>query len=345
MVSEHAPDGGMREEQLPLVVAVDLGGTQMRAAVARGKTLYSRVSLLMGDDPTPERVLPRMYAAIEDALAHASIGIEQVAGIGIAAPGPLDYKTGVIYEPPNLPAWRGVPLGDLVAHRFGVPVHIENDAHSAGLGEYLFGAGRGCGDMVYMTISTGIGGGIISGGRIMEGASGTAGELGHMTIDWHGPRCNCGSVGCLEAMASGTAIARQADQAVRAGQGSDLLAYMRGQAVQSGGDVPITARHVAQAAAAGVVTARSIINRAAEALGVGLVNVIHAINPEMIVLGGGVTQMGALLLEPALRVVNERAMRTPLAAARIVLAELGANAGLVGAGALIYYYGNDNGGE
>ncbi len=341
MIPEHTAEGGMREEQLPLVVAVDLGGTQLRAAVARGKTLFSRVALLTGEDPTPERVLPRMYAAIQDALAQASIGIEQVEGIGIAAPGPLDYKTGVIYEPPNLPAWRGVPLGDIVADHFGVPVHVENDAHAAGLGEYLFGAGRGCDDMVYMTISTGIGGGIIAGGKIMEGASGTAGELGHMTIDWRGPRCSCGNVGCLEALASGMAIARQASETMHAGQGDDLLAFahsLTDQQSAANEDLALSARDVAQAAAAGVLTAQAIINRAAEALGVGLVNVIHTINPEVIVLGGGVTQMGALLMEPALRVVRERAMRTPREAVRIELAELGANAGLVGAGSLIYYY-------
>lgn len=341
MAAEHAPGGGMREEHLPLVVAVDLGGTQMRTAVLRGKTLYSRVALLTGVDATPERVLPRMYAAIEDALAQASTGIEQVGGIGIAAPGPLDYQTGVIYEPPNMPAWRGVPLRDMVADRFGVPVRVENDAHSAGLGEYLFGAGRGCGDMVYMTISTGIGGGIIVDGKIMEGASGTAGELGHMTIDWRGPRCNCGNTGCLEALASGTAIARQAAELVRVGQGDDLLAFVRGlrdQPSPANDDIAISARDVAQAATDGVVTAQTIINHAAEALGVGLVNVIHAFNPEMIVLGGGLTRMGTLLMEPALRVVRERAMRAPREAVRIELAELGADVGLVGAGALIYYY-------
>jgi len=325
---------GMREEQLPLVVAVDLGGTQIRTAALRGKTLYSRVGLLTGENPTPERIIPRVYDAIQEAIDKANTGAEPIAGIGIAAPGPLDRKTGVIYTPPNLPSWRGVPLRDMVMQRFGLPVFVENDAHAAGLGEYLFGAGRGCGDMVYLTISTGIGGGIISGGKIMEGASGTAGELGHMTIDWRGERCSCGNIGCLEAIASGTAIARQASEVLAAGRGADLLAFLHDQQQESG----VTARVVAAAAAAGVVTAQAIISRAAEAIGVGLVNIIHSINPEVIVLGGGVTQMGPLLLEPALRLVRERAMSVPRDAVRVELAELGANTGLVGAGALIYYY-------
>ncbi len=243
----------------------------------------------------------------------------------------------MIYNPPNLAAWQGVPLRDMVMQRFGLPVFVENDAHAAGLGEYLFGAGRGCGDMVYLTISTGIGGGIISNGKIMEGTSGTAGELGHMTIDWRGERCNCGNVGCLEVIASGTAIARQANAALAAGRGADLLAFLRAQQDQPG-ELQATARVVSEAAAAGVATAQAIVQRAAEALGVGLVNIIHSINPEVIVLGGGVTQMGSLLLEPALRLVRERTMRVPREAVRITLAELGANVGLVGAGALIYYY-------
>jgi len=327
----------MREEQLPLVVAVDLGGTQIRAAALRGKTLYTRVGLLTGENPTPERVIPRVYDAIQETLDKTAASGEQIAGIGIAAPGPLNHKTGVIYNPPNLPAWQGVPLRDMVAQRFGLPVFVENDAHAAGLGEYLFGAGRGCGDMVYLTISTGIGGGIISGGKIMEGTSGTAGELGHMTIDWRGERCNCGNVGCLEVIASGTAIARQANAALAAGRGADLLAFLRAQQGQPG-ELQATARVVGVAAAAGVATAQAIIQHAAEALGVGLVNIIHSFNPEVIVLGGGVTQIGPLLLQPALRLVRERTMRVPREAVRITLAELGANVGLIGAGALIYYY-------
>src|SRR5437588_2952514 len=145
--------------------------------------------------------------------------------MGIAVPGPLDYRTGVIFTPPNLAGWDGVPLRDLFTEQFHIPVFVENDAHTAGLGEYMFGAGRGNRYMVYLTISTGIGGGIIIDGKILEGANGTAGELGHMTIDWKGERCNCGNIGCLEYLASGTAIARYANEAIIAGQGPDLLAF------------------------------------------------------------------------------------------------------------------------
>jgi glucokinase len=342
----------MNDQQLPLVVGVDLGGTQMRAAVLCGSTLLSRVGLLTGDNRTPERVIPRLFDAIQVALDQANVSIGQIAGIGIAAPGPLDYKTGIVYDPPNMPGWSRVPLRDIFVDRFHVPVFVENDANTAGLGEYMFGSGRGCSDMVYLTISTGIGGGVIIGGKLLEGASGTAAELGHIAIDWRGERCNCGNFGCLEAIASGTAIARRANEAMRMGKGDDLSKFAR-ELIRQNSDsdngqtasvqdepLSVNAHVVALAAEAGVPSAYKIIQEAAEALGVGLVSIIHSFNPERIILGGGVTQMGPLLMEPALQVVQARTMKVPREAVRILLAALGPNVGLVGAGALIYYYGN-----
>src|SRR5450759_1178998 len=214
-------------DQLPLVVGVDLGGTQIRTAVLRGPTLLSRVGLLTGDQPTPERIIPRIFAAIQEALEKAGTTLEQIAGIGLAAPGPMDNKTGVIFSPPNLPGWNHVPLRDIFTEQFHIPVFVENDANTAGLGEYMFGAGRGSSNMVYLTISTGIGGGVITDGNILEGCNGTAGELGHMTIDWHGERCSCGNIGCLENIASGTSIARKANEAIHSGEGIELLTFAR----------------------------------------------------------------------------------------------------------------------
>jgi len=357
------------QQNLPLVIGVDLGGTQMRTAVLRGATLLSRVGLLTGENPTPDRIIPRIYNAIEQALIEAHTTLDQIAGIGIGAPGPLDNRTGIVFAPPNLPGWDRVPLRDIFQEHFKIPIFVENDANAAGLGEYMFGAGRGSKDMVYLTVSTGIGGGVIINGQIMEGASGTAAELGHMTIDWQGERCNCGNIGCLEYLASGTAIARMANEAIAAGQGAELLAFARTMfehtdtvpdrsalptsdateeddleenVLSFGETVPlhlhVNARTVARAAEANIPLARAIIARAAEALGVGLVNIIHIFNPEMIILGGGVTQMGPMLMEPVLHVVQERAMKVPRDAVRIVLAQLGTNTGLVGAGALIYYH-------
>jgi len=357
------------DQNLSVVIGVDLGGTQIRAAVLRGSGLISRVAQPTGEDTVPEHLIPRIFNVIQQALDEARTTLEQVAGIGIATPGPLDHRTGIIYAPPNLPGWDHVPLRAIFEQHFApaskrgdaaqLRIFVENDAHAAGLGEYLFGAGRGCSNMVYLTISTGIGGGVIVDGKIVEGVNGTAGELGHMTIDLNGGRCRCGNYGCLEYLASGTAIARYANEAIAAGQGAELLEFARVlqrhvneleppaheaagvgyEGSPSNFEAPgITAHIVSQAAQAGIPLARAIITNAAEAIGVGLVNIIHIFNPQVIVLGGGVTQMGPMLMEPALRIVQERTMKIPLDAVRIVLAELGGNAGLVGAGALVYYY-------
>lgn len=333
--------------ELPLVIGIDLGGTQTRTAVLQGRKLLSRISLLNGTNPTPERVIPRMFQSVEQALEAAGVSLHQIAGIGIAAPGPLNNQTGVICSPPNLPEWDNIPLRTLFADHFEKPTYVENDANAAALGESLFGAGRGSNEIVYITVSTGIGGGIISNGKLIEGILGTAGELGHITIDMHGELCNCGNIGCLEAVASGTAIARQANRAIAAGQGEELRAYALQQKKHATGEdraantdeqMLISADIVAQAAQAGIPLAKEIIAQAAYGLGVGLVNIIHIFNPEVIILGGGVTQTGELLLAPARQVVEKRAMQLPREAVRIVLAELGSDVGLVGAGALHYYH-------
>jgi glucokinase len=364
-LAEGAPTNN-DTQALPPVIGVDLGGTQIRTAVLRGAKLLSRVASLTGEDTAPEHMIPRIFNAVQQALDQAQTTLDQVAGIGIAAPGPLDNRTGTIYAPPNIPRWDRVPLRDIFEKHFSpvgdasqkISIFVENDANAAGLGEYMFGAGRGCLHMVYLTISTGIGGGVIVDGKIVEGAHGMAGELGHMTIDLHAGRCRCGNYGCLEYLASGTAMARYAHEAIAAGQGAELLEFARalqhtGSPVSPAdeateheyanhpGDVEsvrITAHIVSQAAEAGIPLARTIITNAAEAIGVGLVNVIHIFNPELIILGGGITQMGPMLMEPALRIVQERAMKMPRDAVRILLAESGANVGLVGAGALVYYY-------
>lgn len=357
-------------ESLPPVLSVDIGGTHLRAAVLQGPHLLSRISEPTGEDPQPEHTLPRIFKMMQQALESAQVTIEAVKGIGVATPGPLNSRTGVTYAPPNMPSWAHLPLRDLFQQRFQphqLPIYIENDANAAALGEYLFGAGRGCKNMVYLTISTGIGGGIILDGKIFEGTNGTAGELGHMSIDWQGERCPCGNRGCLEYYASGTAIRRIANAAIAAGQGAELLAFVdtmqehpttipdraalpslqdtSTEPLPEAGDMAgsasiphVNARTVARAAEAGVPLAREIITRAGEALGAGLVNIIHIFNPELIILGGGVTRMGDMLLQPALRLVHERTMKAPQDSTRINMAELGENVGLVGAGSLVYYY-------
>jgi len=306
---------------LPLVVGIDLGGTQIRTAVMRGPHLLSRIGLLTAEEPGPDKVISRMIQAVHQAVNNVDISLEQITGIGIGAPGPLNEKTGVLISPPNLPGWQDIPLRDIFHEHFQCPVHVGNDANVAALGEYMFGAGRGSQDMAYLTISTGVGSGVIANGQLLTGAIGAAVELGHMTIDWHGPRCKCGNIGCLESLASGTAIARQANERIALDKNGSaaLVAFaLSKQSHEMGTDtaqrrsttpIHVDAQMVAQAAASGIPLAREIIRSAAEALGVGLVNIMHIFNPEVIILGGSVTKIGEPLLGPARQIVEERAMR------------------------------------
>ena len=336
---------------LPLVIGVDLGGTQIRTAVMRGPHLLSRIGLLTAEQPGPDKVISRMIQAVHQAVNEAGVSLKQIMGIGIGAPGPLNRKTGVLFCPPNLPGWQDTPLRDIFYEHFRCPVHVENDANVAALGEYMFGAGQGSKDVAYITVSTGIGGGIIANGQLLTGTIGTAAELGHMTIDWHGPRCPCGNIGCLESLASGTAIAQRANEQIALDKSGSaaLVTFALGKQPHKIGTgtqynsqglsttpIHVDAMMVAQAAASGIPLAREIIGSAAEALGVGLVNIIHIFNPEVLILGGGVTQIGEPLLGPALRIVEERALRASRESVRIVLADLGSDAGLIGAGSLVY---------
>jgi glucokinase len=307
-------------------IAVDLGGTRFRVAVgtARGDLKW-RVARPTEVTRGPDAVLEDIYGAIDDALAAAG-GPSAVSGIGVAAPGPLDTWQGVILSPPNMPGWTCVPLKELLEGRFGLPVLVGNDANVATVGEHRFGAGRGFDDLVYLTVSTGIGGGVIAGGRLLLGARGFAAELGHMTIDMNGERCNCGNVGCLEALASGTAIARHAREAVAAGAPTSL-----GELTAD----DITSLSVTEAAYGGDQVAVDLLAAAGRALGVGVVNVAHLFNPSRVILGGGVSMnAGPIFWDAMLKVVQARTMMPALQSLEIVPAELGDDAGLVGCIAL-----------
>jgi glucokinase len=354
MSSDHAAlEVPVSFEHLPLVVGIDLGGTQIRTAVMRGPHLLSRVGMLTNEQPGSENVISRMIQSVHQAIDEAGVSQEQITGIGIGAPGPLNGKTGIVFCPPNLPGWQNTPLRDIFYEHFQCPIYLENDANVAAMGEYMFGAGQGSRNIAYLTISTGIGGGIIANGQLLTGTIGTGAELGHMTINLQGPRCNCGNIGCLESLASGTAIARRANELIALGKtgSEDLVNFALSKQIhETGANTPYASQSfstkvvhvdtlmVAQAAASGVPLAREIITSAAEALGVGLVNIIHMFNPEVIILGGGVTQIGEPLLGPARRIVEERAMRVSRESVRIVMAALGGDAGLIGAGSLVYYH-------
>jgi len=270
------------------ILAMDLGGTRFRLALAdqEGK-LHKRTSALTHADEGRDRVLQRIKEAVKDIVSD--VGLETVRGMGIAAPGPLDSVSGVLFTLPNLPGWENTPLKSLFEEEFHLPVHIGNDANLAALGEHRYGAARGVDDFIYITVSTGIGGGIISSGRLVPGAKGLAGEVGHMTIDVDGPECTCGNVGCWEALASGPAIARTAVERIKSGQKS-TIADPVGDELDK-----VTAETVEEAARLGDPLAQEVMTETGTLIGVGLVNLIHVLNPRLIVVGGGVSNAGDLI--------------------------------------------------
>ena len=306
-------------------IAVDLGGTQIRAARYRA----DRVQEIRTSQPTrAEEGLKAVLGRIEKAIRRVWPPAGEVAAIGIAAPGPLDARRGIVYFAPNLPGWENVPLRDWLQTTFRAPAFVGNDANLAALGEHRFGAGQGVDDLVYLTISTGIGGGIILGGRLFEGGRGLGGEIGHITVEAEGPPCLCGSRGCLETLASGPAIARAVQAAIAAGRSSSLVDRV-------GGDLArITARDVAQAAREGDLLSREAFRRAGFYIGVALVSLMYLLNPALFVIGGSVAKAGDLLFAPIRETVADRAPEIYRRGTSIRPAALGDDVGLLGALAL-----------
>ncbi|MCL5026401.1 MAG: ROK family protein, partial [Chloroflexi bacterium] len=303
-----------------------LGGTKIATAMVTDEgqiEAFDRRPTLAQEGR--DAVIGRMEAAVRAVLSQVGRPLSDVIGIGIGAPGPCNYQTGVVTQPPALPGWYNVPLKAIFEERFGIPTFVGNDANAAAQAEHLFGAGRGTRNMICVTMGTGIGGGLILNGRLYVGTDGAAGEIGHMIIDDSGPRCNCGNIGCWEALGSGTALAADAVRRIARGTPTSIVDFARAK----GGD--INARVIAEAAQAGDPVANELIARVAHFLGVGLVNLVHVLNPEMIVIGGGMAQMGDVLLEPARRVLEERGLELPSRRVRIVASELGDEVGVLGA--------------
>ncbi|MEI9401693.1 ROK family protein [Mesorhizobium argentiipisi] len=312
-----------------LALAFDLGGTELRGAlVERGGEVVARVWEPTMTEAGSEAVIGRIIALANKLLTDHPQA--KVIGIGACAPGPLDPKAGIVIGPPTLSGWHNVPMIDILSRQFGLPVRLENDANAAALGEWRYGAGRGSESLVFVTVSTGIGGGVIADGHIYHGRRGLAAEIGHMTITGEGGRCFCGNVGCFEAVASGTALGRRATQLTASGDGSAL------RRLSGNGDV--SARHVVEAARTGDAAARDLVDAEARWLGIGFTNLLHLYSPEVIVMGGGLSN-GFDLLAPGIRAtIDERAMQV-YRDVPVVRAELGDRAGLVGAASLILWEG------
>jgi glucokinase len=312
----------------PLILGIDLGGTKILTSVINPEgEMLSRDHSVTPSAEGPEGVIQAILASTERALKGASITMDRVGAVGIGAPGLADGKAGILFTSPNLPGWKDVPLRDILQDKLKKKSFLINDGNAAALGEHYFGAAKGVRHFIYVTISTGIGGGIVVDGKILNGSRGLAGEIGHMTIADEGPPCHCGNRGCWEALASGTALAKAARKQIEEGADTTILSLAGGKIEQ------VTAQTVQWAAEKDDPLAHRLIRKTAYYFGVGLANLVNIFNPEMIVIGGGLSHMGDRLLQPAYRVAEERAFNQAYRTVRFVRAALGRNSGVLGAAA------------
>lgn len=311
-------------------IGCDLGGTNLRAGVVDptdGKILADRSTPALAREGH-DAVMERMAALMEQVITDSGLPKSDFGGIGIGVPGLLDLKNGLTLFLPNLSGhWKKVPLRDTITNKVGLPTFLLNDVRSITYGEWKFGGGRGVDSMACYAIGTGIGGGIVVGGKLHMGVDGTAGELGHQTIDFNGPKCGCGSNGCVEAYASGPAIAAAGLKVVTQGA-TTKIGELAGYDLNK-----IDAALIAKAANMGDAIARDIYERAGEALGVAISNTLVTTDAHKIVIGGGVAQAGDLLLDPIRHTIKKRVFIMPLEEVEVTLAELGGNAGIIGAAA------------
>jgi glucokinase len=326
-------DGGMAGDGAKKwIVGVDLGGTNIVVGVlpldgGSGSALAVRnvpTEPQRGAKFVVDRIIGLIHESIEEVLSGNGGDRGDFAGIGIGSPGPLDRATGTVINTPNL-GWRNFPLRDLIANAIGLPATLDNDANCATYGEWWLGAGRNVDTLVGLTLGTGIGGGIVLHGEIFHGASDAAAEIGHTTIDSTGRRCKCGNYGCLEAYASGPAIALRAIEGIEAGAESLLPALVDGR-LES-----ITAATVYEAVVLGDPYANEVMRDTAKFLGTGIANIINMLNPEMIVIAGGVTRAGDHLFVPLRAEVRRRAFKSAEEACQIVSGQLPELAGVIGA--------------
>jgi glucokinase len=302
------------------IISVDIGGTQIRAAVYPHDDIKPITVRRVPTASAEGAVLERMIGLIESVIQGNAVD-----AISIAIAGPLDPNTGYIINAPNIPGWTDFPLGKNLTDHFHVPVFIGNDANLAALGEWKYGAGQGYHDVLYLTISTGIGGGVISNDQLLVGTRGMAGELGHVMVLPDGPVCSCGVRGHLEAVASGTAIARFTSEEIAKGRASSLATNAK-----------ISARDVADAANQGDALALEAFHRAGRYLGQSLADFLHIFNPSIVIFGGGVSQSGPLLFDTVKESMQNFVMDKAYLDVKIATAQLGDDAGLIGALALAH---------
>ncbi len=312
------------------VIGVDIGGTKVAVGLVNtAGQILAQLRAPMITHAGPDAAFDAVVNAI-GALQKQRGQPEEIRGIGICAPGPLDPRSGVVLNPPNLPCWRNFPLAERAAQAYKIPVRVDNDANAAALAETKWGAARGYRYVFYATIGTGIGTGIVLDGQIYHGNTGSAGEGGHVTIDYNGPRCACGKRGCIEALAAGPAIASRARTTIAnsRSQTSAILDLANGK-IES-----VTSEMVGQAFAAGDPLAREILQETADLLAIWMGNIIDVLDPDVIVVGGGV----AAMLNPFFAGIHEKlpawSVNPRSAEIPLVLAHYGADAGIAGGAAL-----------
>jgi glucokinase-like ROK family protein len=305
------------------IVGIDLGATHLRLVVTDYSAhLQEEIEIQMSIGDGPVNCLSEIDQQFTNLRERLNLKPANISAIGMGVPSPVVVDAGMVCNPPIMPGWDGYPIRTHLQDLWHIPVSIGNDADLGALGEWAYGAGRGENNLAYIKVGTGVGAGLLLDGRIYHGANGTAGEIGHVTIEDNGPLCTCGNYGCLEAMAGGLAIARKAREAIEAGRRTSLSALAPEK---------ILAVDVTQAAQRGDLVAQQIITDSGRYLGIAIASLVNIFNPGLVVMGGGVSQLGDLLLEPIRKTVAERSLHSAANAVRITSAVLGKRASSMGA--------------
>lgn len=284
------------------VVGIDMGATHLSAVLTDfGSLVIDEFEIPFKVSDGPEACLEQANQVVETMLVKNNLAFSKLNAIGIGVPGPIDSQAGMVFAPPIMPGWDGFPIQAHLEKKWGVPVSLNNDAELGALGEWAYGVGRGENYLAYIKVGSGVGSGLLFNGQIYRGATGSAGEIGHLTLEENGPLCDCGNYGCLEALAGGRAIARQAREAIKKGQRTLLSNIVP---VES-----LTARDVTSAARRGDLVAQNIMTTAGHYLGIAIAGLVNLFNPQTVVVGGGVAQAGDLLLQPIRDTVAQRSLK------------------------------------
>jgi glucokinase len=315
-----------------VVIGIDLGGTNVKtAAVTReGKILFHDHRDTHADGG-PDVVMRNMAESAEACIKGAGVSKKEVLACGVGAPGPMNWQTGIVYSPPNLPGWHNVRLADEMQKRLGVKCYVDNDANCACYGEFWSGAGRGFETICLLTLGTGVGGGIVVFGQLLRGIDGTAAEIGHLQVMRNGRKCGCGAHGCLEQYASVSGMVKTAVEAIESGRKTILMDMC-------GGDIErLNGKMISDAMAKGDEVAQWTMNETGTWLGLGIASLINLLNPERVILAGGMIAAGEALFKPIRDTAMKTAFEVPAKRAQIVPAGLGADSGVIGAAGCALY--------